>query len=321
MGEVGVTKKPRAATWAKNKTIKCEGMENELIETTEVADLSVIYRHDKAAIDVQISTAKAYPRSIKRATENAIAIVTMDRETAETCNYSLPRGKKPISGPSVHLAKILAQQWGNMRIKARVVDTDATHVHSEAVCWDLETNLAIEVTVKRSIMQHVYEDRDGKSVKTGKMIRMNEDMITVTGNAANSISLRNAIFTVIPTAVWKKAYNAAKQMITGDISDKNKLIARRKQVLDGFKETYGISEREILLAIGKAALDHIDGDDLVILIGIAQSIKDGDTTVEMAFKRAPSKEDKIKDADKKKEELKTKKEGEKGAGQSKIDMP
>lgn len=301
-------------------------MEIETIETQEVADLSVMYRHDKAAIDVQISTAKAYPRSIKRATDNAIAIVTMDRETAETCNYSLPRGKKPISGPSVHLAKILAQQWGNMRIEARVVDTDATHVHSEAVCWDLETNLAIKVTVKRSIMQNVYEERNGQSVKTGRMVRMNEDMITVTGNAANSISLRNAVFAVIPTAVWKKAYSAAKQMITGDISDKNKLIARRKQVIDGFKETYGISEKEILSAIAKAAIDHIDGDDLVILIGIAQSIKDGDTTIEMAFKRTPSKEDKIKEAQDKKEKLKAEKKAEENpnspaGGKIKTDLP
>jgi hypothetical protein len=298
-------------------------MEIEQIETQEIVAPAALYRQEKAVIDQQIATAKAFPRSIKRATENAIAIVTMDRETAETCNYSLPRGKKPISGPSVHLAKILAQQWGNMRIEARVIDTDATHVHSEAICWDLETNLAIKVTVKRSIMQHMYEEQGGKSVKSGKMVRMNEDMITVTGNAANSISLRNAVFAVIPTAVWKKAYNAAKGMITGDISDKNKLIARRKQVIDGFKETYGVSEREVLAAIGKAAIDHIDGDDLVVLIGIAQSIKDGDTTVEMAFRRPPSKEEKIKDAQAKKDALKEK--AKEGAGkqdsQPEIKMP
>lgn len=305
-------------------------MENEIIETTEVVDLNVIYQQDKAAIDVQIATAKAYPRSIKRATENALIIATMDKETAETCNYSLPRGGKPISGPSVHLAKILAQQWGNMRIDAKVVNIDATHITSESVCFDLETNLAIKTQVKRSIMQHVYEYKDGKSIKTGKMIRMNDDMITVTGNAANSIAMRNAILSVIPKSVSNKVYNAAKQMITGDISDKTKLIAKRKQVFDGFKDTYGVSEKEVLQAIGKAAIDHITGDDIVVLIGIAQSIKDGDTTVEQAFKRAPSKEDKIKEAQEKKDALKAKAKQEAGGAkdeetksgaQTKIDMP
>ena len=326
-----INKKARTAIRAKNKNrLNSKDMENEIIETTEVVDLNVIYQQDKAAIDVQIATAKAYPRSIKRATENALIIATMDKETAETCNYSLPRGGKPISGPSVHLAKILAQQWGNMRIDAKVVNIDATHITSESVCFDLETNLAIKTQVKRSIMQHVYEYKDGKSIKTGKMIRMNDDMMTVTGNAANSIAMRNAILSVIPKSVSNKVYNAAKQMITGDISDKTKLIAKRKQVFDGFKDTYGVSEKEVLQAIGKAAIDHITGDDIVVLIGIAQSIKDGDTTVEQAFKRAPSKEDKIKEAQEKKDALKAKAKQEAGGAkdeetksgaQTKIDMP
>lgn len=308
-------------------------METEILESQEIVSPAIIYQQDKAAIDVQIATAKAFPRSIKRATENALAIVTMDKDTAEVCNYSLPRGGKPISGPSVHLAKILAQQWGNLRIDAKVVNIDATHVTSESVCFDLETNLAIKTQVKRSIMQHETKWENGKSVRTGRMLRMNDDMITVTGNAANSIALRNAVLSVIPRSVVNKVYNAAKEMITGDISDKNKLIARRKQVIDGLKETYGLTEKEILGAIGKAAIDHITGDDIVVLIGIGQSIKDGDTTVEQAFKKAPSKEDKIKDAQAKKDALKEKGKEQtdgntpqggqagKAGAQTKIDMP
>lgn len=307
-------------------------METEILETQEIVSPAIIYQQDKAAIDVQIATAKAFPRSIKRATENALAIVTMDKDTAEVCNYSLPRGGKPISGPSVHLAKILAQQWGNLRIDAKVVNIDATHVTSESVCFDLETNLAIKTQVKRSIMQHETRWENGKAIRTGKMLRMNDDMITVTGNAANSIALRNAVLSVIPRSVVNKVYNAAKEMITGDISDKNKLIARRKQVIDGLKETYGLTEKEILQAIGKAAIDHITGDDIIVLIGIGQSIKDGDTTVELAFKKPLSKEDKVKAAEDKKAELKKKQEAEKGSGeqksedgkqgvQGKIDMP
>src|SRR5687768_13694267 len=99
-------------------------MEEQFFEVTEEISPSIIYQQDKAAIDMQISTAKAYPRNIKRSTENAIAIVTIDAETAKTCTYSVPRGGKPITGPSVHLAKILAQVWGNLRIEAKVVSID-----------------------------------------------------------------------------------------------------------------------------------------------------------------------------------------------------
>lgn len=244
--------------------------EKDEIAIQEIADIQTIYQQDKAAIDVQIATAKTYPRNVKRAIDNSIALVTMDKETASTCTYSVPRGGKAITGPSVHLAKILAQNWGNMRVEAKVISIEGRQLTSQAIAFDLENNLAIKVEVKRSIM--------------GKTGRFNDDMITVTGNAANSIALRNAVLSVIPKAVVDKVYNEAKKTITGDVSDKTKLIARRKQVFDGFKDTYNVSEAEVLTAIGKAALDHVTADDLVVLIGIAQAIKDGDTTVDSAFR-------------------------------------
>ena len=200
-------------------------MSNESQEQTEGAVLinpEVIYQQDKAIIDQQIATAKAFPRSIKRATENIVALVSMDKETAETCNYALPRGGKVITGPTVHLAKMIYQQWGNLRIEAKVIATDQTHVTSQAIAFDLETNIAVKVEIKRSIV-----DSKGK--------RYNNDMITVSGNAANSIALRNAVFAVIPKAVVDKAIKASKEVITGDISDQTKFNLRKKQVLDGFK--------------------------------------------------------------------------------------
>lgn len=237
-----------------------------IIETVPDA----IFQADKALIDQQIATAHAFPRNIKRATDNSLAIVTMDKETAETCTYAIPRGGKAITGPSVYLAKIIAQQWGNMRVEAKVISVDAKEITSHAVCWDLESNLAIKVEVKRSIV--------------GKLGRFNSDMVTVTGNAANSIALRNSIFAVVPKAVVDKVYKAVKETITGDVSDENKLKAKRRQVVDGLKGTYNVTESEVLSAVGKASLDHLTADDLVVLIGVGTAIKDGDTNVDYAFK-------------------------------------
>lgn len=254
-------------------------MENndvQIVETVEEVSPLTIYQQDKAQIDVQISTAHAYPRNIKVSLNDAIAVVTMDVDTAKTCTYSLPRGGKAITGPSVHLAKILAQVWGNLRVEAKVVSIDAKTITSEAVCFDLQKNLAIKAQVKRSIM--------------GKAGRFNDDMITVVGNAANAIALRNAILSVIPRAVVDKVYNAAKQKITGDLSDETKLISKRKQVVEALRDTYGVTEKQILGAIGKAAVEHLGSDDLVVLIGIGTAIKDGDTTVELAFKGGKSPE-------------------------------
>lgn len=240
----------------------------------EVVPAEVIYQQDKATIDMQIATAKQYPRNLKRAIDNSVAIVTLDQQTASTCHYALPRAGKTIQGPSVHLAKILAQQWGNMRIEAKVVSTDKTTLTSQAVAFDLENNLAIKVEVKRSIM-----------TKTG---RMSEDMIVVTGNAANSIALRNAILSVIPKAVVDKVYGSAKQVLTGDVSDETKLIARRKKVFDEFKDSYGVTEKQLLEVIKKASIDHVGADDIATLVGLWQAIKDGDTTIDATFNNTKS---------------------------------
>lgn len=244
-------------------------LEEEII-TVETVSAEIYEQQDRASIDIQVATAHKYPRNLKRSVENAIAVVSMDAQTASTCTYSVPRGGKSISGPSVHLAKILAQVWGNLRVEAKVISVDSTTLTSQAVCFDLENNLAIKVEVKRSIMT--------------KFGRMNDDMIVVTGNAANSISLRNSVLSVIPKAVVDKVYNAAKATITGDVSDETKLLKRRKEVFDKLKDDYGVSEKEVLNTIGKASLSNITKEDLVVIIGIGQAVKDGDTTIELAFR-------------------------------------
>jgi len=244
-------------------------MEADII-TVEQVGTELIYQQDKAQIDTQIATAKAYPRDLKKSVEDSIFTATLDLETASSCSYALPRGGKTITGPSVHLALILAQNWGNLRIEAKISSIDNKSLTSQAVCFDLEKNIAIKVEVKRSIM-----------TRTG---RMNDDMITVTGNAANSISLRNAILKVIPKAVVDKVAKSAKQLITGDISDETKFIKKRNTVLEGFKNTYGVTEQEVLETLGKPTTSNITSDDLVTLIGFAQSIKDGDSTAELIFR-------------------------------------
>lgn len=251
-------------------------IDNSTLEIqTELVTPDVIYQTDKAAIDTQVSTARRFPRNLLSAVEEISALVSMDMQTAKECGYAVPRAGKVITGPSVHLAKIVAQSWGNIRSSSRVVSIDDKTLTSEAVCWDLEKNIAIQVSVKRSIM-----------TKTG---RMNNDMITVTGNAANSIALRNAIFAVVPKAVWSKGYAVAQKTITGDLSTEEKLIAKRKQVVQKLIDVYKVTEEEVLSSIGKQSVSHINADDIVVLTGIGQAIKDGDTTVKQAFKRPVSK--------------------------------
>lgn len=245
-----------------------KGYEVLQVEAPNPAQLvASLDRAERANIDIQVSTAKQYPRSISRCANNAVALVTMDKDTAQSCGYALPRGGKPITGPSVHLAKIIAQQYGNLRAEAKVVEITDKHVVSRGTAWDLENNYAVSFEVRRSIVG-----------KNGN--RFSDDMITVTGNAANSIAYRNAIFGIVPKSITDKAYKAAQHLITGDLSDEEKLIKRRDGAIKHFTDTYGITEEEVIKLCGKHTVNQIQADEIALLLGFAQSLKDGDTTVE-----------------------------------------
>uniref|UniRef100_UPI0040299851 hypothetical protein n=1 Tax=Prevotella sp. TaxID=59823 RepID=UPI0040299851 len=254
-------------------------MENSLqsldaYEVTQVQHDQNIIQLDtieRANVDSQIATAKQYPRDLRRAINNSVAMATMDIPTAQSCGYALPRGGKPITGPSVHLAKLIVSNYGNIRAEAKVVQITDKQVISRGTCWDLENNVATAFEVRRSIVG-----------RTGQ--RFSDDMITVTGNAANSIAYRNAVFSVIPRAITDKVYQAAQRCITGDLSDEDKIIARRKKCIDYFKDEFGITEQEVVMLCGKKTVNQIKANEIALLLGITQSLTDGDTTVDELMK-------------------------------------
>lgn len=256
--------------------------ENNGYEVMQVSHDNSIIQMDpveRANVDSQVATAKQYPRDLTRSVNNSIVMATMDYATAQSCGYVLPRGGKPITGPSVHLAKLLVSNWGNMRAEAKVVQITDKQVISRGTCWDLENNVATAFEVRRSIVG-----------KNGN--RFSDDMITVTGNAANAIAYRNAVFSVIPKAIVDKVYQAAQRCITGDLSDEEKVISRRKKCIDFFKDEYGINEQEVVMLCGKQTVNQIKADQIALLLGITQSLKDGDTTVDELMKPYRKEENK-----------------------------
>ncbi len=222
----------------------------------------------KAEIDQQIATAHAYPRSVTRVNRNVLSLVTMSEAAAGECGYALPRGDKPILGPSIRLAEIVASQWGNCRIGARVLHVDRfeKYVEAEGVFHDLETNTATTARVRRRIM-----DRHGRI--------FNDDMIVVTGNAACSIAKRNAILAGVPKAVWQGAYEAALKLLKGDVKT---LPERRAEAFKQFA-AFGVKPEHIFAVLDVEGQDDIGLDQLVTLGAMVKAIKEGQETVETYF--------------------------------------
>lgn len=248
-------------------------MEQELqtVETPEVEVMSVdsaatLAAMTKSEIDVQIATAKQYPRNLARVLGNIETLATIDEDVAGSCFYTLRRQGKVIEGPSVRMAEIIASSWGNLRVQARIVGNDGKQITAQGVCHDLENNYATSVEVKRRIT-----DKYGKT--------FSEDMQVVTGNAACAIAMRNALFKVVPYALIKKVIDKAKKVSLGESMT---LENSRTKMLEYFK-TIGVDEKQVMDYLSVSKIDEINIDMVVELRGLATAIKEGTVTVKEAF--------------------------------------
>lgn len=233
------------------------------IMPAEATTLDVFHRGE---IDMQIATAKRYPRSLQTFLRKAKEQVTFNERIAEACYYVLPRGGKKLEGPSVRMAEICLGSWGNSRAESRVIEITEKELTSEAVCWDLENNVAVRVSVKRRIT-----NSNGQ--------RYNDDMITVTGNAANAIAFRNAVFKVIPGHYVAQLLEDAKRVVRGD---EKTLVSRRDALIKAFADL-GVKPAQICALRGKPGVGDLDLDDIAELRGVYTAIRDGDTSVKEVF--------------------------------------
>lgn len=220
----------------------------------------------KSEVEAQLAAAHQYRRALSTFTKDLLTMATLSIETAESCIFSLPRGGKNIAGPSIRLAEMAASAWGNLHLGCRVVDTTDTEIVAQGVAWDLERNIRITMETRRRIT-----DKRGA--------RYNEDMIIMTGNAAASIALRNAVFRVIPRAYINAVYNQVRKVAVGDAAT---LADKRAKVLERLQKM-GVSQERVLSTIGCKSIEDIGLEQLETLIGLGSAVKEGERTVDQAF--------------------------------------
>ena len=216
--------------------------------------------------DVQIATAKKYPRSLKRFVESSTDMATLNESTAGECVYAIKRDSQIIEGASTSFASILASNWGNCRVGSRVISNDDKFVTAQGIFVDLENNVVITSETRRRI-----------TYKTGKTY--NDDMIGVTGNAACSVASRNAILKAIPKAIWGPIYEAARKKAVGDA----KTIASKRSQMISYFEKLGVTQDAVLTFLGAAAVSDITAEELAVMKSLAREIRDNEKTIEEAF--------------------------------------
>lgn len=236
--------------------------------------VSLIQEVVRAEIDTQIATAKQYPRSLTQFVKDATEMVTLSQEVAESCNYGLPRAGKVIEGPSVRFAELILGAWGNASAGARVVHEDSRFITAQGICRDMQRNVTITMEVKRRVT-----DSKGKTYK--------DDMIGVTGNAASSIALRNAILRLVPKAFWEGPYLASRKTALGDSLP---MANRRANALAAMQK-FGATPEMIFAKLEIKGEEDLTIEHLSLLSACRNSIKDGAATVEDLFAVAKPADD------------------------------
>lgn len=226
-----------------------------------------------SVIDSQIMTAKQFPRNEAKFLNNVKLILLDSKVISKSCTYSLKKSGKSIVGPSVYLARLIAQKYQNVRVESKIVSFDDLHVTAEASCIDLENNYAVRSVIKKSIV--------------GNSGRYSNDMATVAGNAAAAIAFRNVVFAVVPQDLVNKCWDTAKKSVTGEVDTEDKLKAQRSKLISGIKSSYSdqkLTDLEICASVGKSSIEHLVPDDLVVIIGYDNSIKEGEMSFDEIFR-------------------------------------
>lgn len=209
-----------------------------------------------------IFLAKQFPRNIFQA-EQRILDSCKRPALAEVAMYQYPRGGTKVSGPSIRLAEVLAQNWGNISFGIKELEQREGESIAMAYAWDLETNVRQEkvFTVKHSRMAR------------GKLQKLTDprDIYELVASSG-ARRVRACVLGIIPGDIVDKAVEECEKTLQGN--NKGPLKDRIQKALQAFMEQYRVTQEMVEERFGYNA-ESFTEHDYVELIKIFTSIKDG----------------------------------------------
>lgn len=219
-------------------------------------------------VQAAMIVAKKFPRNESKAFER-IMNACKRPFLAEQSVYAYPRGTEIITGPSIRLSEVLAQNWGNITFGIREISQKDGMSIAEAYAWDLETN------VQQTKVFHVPHMRHTKS-KTYKLTDPRDIYELVANHGARR--LRACILGIIPGDISEAAVKECEKTMT---DGKEPISERVRKMIVKFGE-HGVSVEQLEKRLGHKLEATIEAE-LVKLTAIYKSIKDGVGTREQFF--------------------------------------
>ncbi len=238
---------------------------NEFKMTTQDSKLpsaTTKIQESKAIAQIQacILMAKHSPRNEHQA---YIDIIDSCKRTtlADQAVYAYPRGGKLVTGPSIRLAEVLAQKYGNIHIEISIVNQTFEKTEAIATAIDMQSNYVVS---QGFVVPHQRTTKKGTTRLTDE-----RDIREMVQNIGSRV-LRGCILRVIPADITEAALAQCKRtQENNDIPIKEQI----QRMITAFDE-YGVKVEHLEKRLGHN-LDATIPTEIVTLKNIYRSLKDG----------------------------------------------
>jgi hypothetical protein len=237
---------------------------------------STAVEQSRAVAEVQaaIYVARQFPRDVGRS-RAAMQAACGSMALAEKAFYKFPRAGGSVEGSTIHLAKTLAQAWGNIQYGVSEMRRDDDYRQSEmqAWAWDVEANTRHVLTF---IVPHAKF--------ANKQVQQLVDLRDIYENNANNGArrLREAIFAVIPDYFIGEAEELCRETFAK--GDGKPLPERIDGAVKVFQQL-GINPDRLEQKLGRPRAQW-NGADIAQLLITHKSIQRREIAVDEAFPQA-----------------------------------
>lgn len=247
-----------------NQMVKNPFQQTAVSEALPNTMTEVKSQREASEIQAMVFMAKQFPRNQIQAADRILNACT--RQTlADSAVYSYPRGGQNIEGPSIRLAEVLAQNWGNLDFGIRELSQENGVSTVEAYAWDLETNVR---------QAKVFQVAHKRMAKGGtKTLTDPRDIYEMVANQG-SRRLRACILSVIPGDIVEAALAQCAITQAASVGTKPEEVKETIRKLTEAMGKFGITPENIQDRY-QCRLEAIRPAQIVELRKIYTSLKDG----------------------------------------------
>lgn len=247
-----------------NQMVKNPFQQTAVSEALPNTMTEVKAQREASEIQAMVFMAKQFPRNQIQAADRILNACTRQM-LADSAVYSYPRGGQNVEGPSIRLAEVLAQNWGNIDFGIRELSQENGVSTVEAYAWDLETNVR---------QAKVFQVAHKRMAKGGtKTLTDPRDIYEMVANQG-SRRLRACILSIIPGDIVEAALAQCSVTQAASVGATPEEIKETIRKLTATMGKFGITAENIQDRY-QCRLEAIRPAQIVELRKIYTSLKDG----------------------------------------------